>query len=199
MAQARANGEWRAVRLTEARQVAALMGVDIDDRPPADVAVQPHYAALRAGNRRSAALDYLGHALPRLEAIAWAARIIADTAAADPPPLPTPPRVRHALDVALRWLEAPTEAHRRAAGDAAEAISQPVAERLLASAVFFSGGSIAAAYASPINPPDHVAARYAVGAISAATHRATNPVAALETALALGERIAERGMAALDR
>lgn len=195
MAQAVANGEWRAVRLTEARQVAALMGVDIDDRPPADVAVQTHYAALRAGNRRSTALDYLGHALPRLEAIAWAARVVADTDAADPPPS----RVRHALDVVLRWLEAPTEAHRRAAGDAAEAISQPVAERLLASAVFFSGGSIAAAHASPINPPDHVAARYAVGAVSAATHRATDPVVALETALALGERIAERGMAALDR
>lgn len=195
MAQAGTTREWEAVRLTEARQVAALMGIDIDDRPPADVPVQTHYDALRAGNRRSAALEYLGHALPRLEAIAWAARIVADTAASDPPS----PRARHALDVALRWLEEPTEAHRRAASDAAEAISRPVAERLLASAVFFSGGSIAAANASPVIPPDHVAARYAVGAISEAARRATDPGAALDSALALGERIAERGMAALDR
>ena len=187
--------EWGAVRLTEARQVAALMGVDVDDRPSADVSVRTHYDALRAGNRRSAALQYLGHALPRLEAIAWAARIVADAAAADPPSR----RARHALDVALRWLEDPTEAHRRAAGAAAEAISQPVAERLLASAVFFSGGSIVAASASPVVPPDHVAARYAVSAIDEATRRASDHVAALETALALGERIAERGMSALDR
>ncbi len=195
MAEAQTAGEWGAIRLTEARQVAALMGVDVDDRPSADVPVRRHYDALRAGNRRSAALQYLGHALPRLEAIAWAARIVADTAAADPPPQ----RARHALDVALRWLEDPTEAHRRAAGAAADAISQPVAERLLASAVFFSGGSIVAANAPPVVPPDHVAARYAVGAIDEATRRSTDHVAALETALALGERIADRGMAALDR
>ncbi|RZM35847.1 MAG: hypothetical protein EOP67_09600 [Sphingomonas sp.] len=195
MTEAQTAGGWGAVRLTEARQVAALMGIDVDDRPSADVPVRTHYDALRAGNRRSAALQYLGHALPRLEAIAWAARIVADTAAACPPPR----RARHALDVALRWLEEPTEVHRRAAGAAAEAISQPVAERLLASAVFFSGGSIVAANASPVVPPDHVAARYAVGAIDDATRRATDPGAALETALILGERIAERGMAALDR
>ncbi|QCB43226.1 hypothetical protein E5673_14170 [Sphingomonas sp. PAMC26645] len=186
---------WGAVRLTEARQVAELMGVDPDDRPPADVGVQAHYDALRSSNLRSASLQYLGHALPRLEAIAWAARIVADTAATSPPP----PRARHALDVALRWLEEPSEAHRRAAGEAAEAISQPVAERLLASAVFFSGGSIVAPNASPVVPPDHVAARYAVGAIDEATRRTNDPVAALETAMALGERIAERGMAALHR
>ena len=195
MAEAQTAAGWGAVRLTEARQVAALMGVDVDNRPLADVPVRAHYDALRAGNQRSAALQYLGHALPRLEAIAWAARIVADTAAADPPPR----RARHALDVALRWLEEPTEAHRRAAGDAAEAISQPVAERLLASAVFFSGGSIVAANAAPVVPPEHVAARYAVGAIDEATRRATDPVAAIETALMLGERIAERGMTVLGR
>jgi len=195
MSEAQTAGGWGAVRLTEARQVAALMGVDIDDRPPADVLVRTHYDELRAGNYRSAALQYLGHALPRLEAVAWAARIVADTTAADPPPR----RARHALDVVLRWLEDPTDLHRRAAGAAAEAIAQPVAERLLASAVFFSGGSIVAANAAPVVPPDHVAARYAVGAIDAATRRAIDPVAALETALVLGERIAERGITVLDR
>jgi hypothetical protein len=187
--------EWKAVRLTEARQVAAAMGVDFDDRPKTEVPVRAHYHALRTGNDRSAALAYLGHALPRLEAIAWAARTVADIAVVDQPP----PRARHALDVALRWLEEPTEAHRRAAGAAADAISQPVAERLLASAVFFSGGSIAAANASPVIPPDHVAARYVVGAISEAVRRTSDHVAALEAALALGERIAEWGMVALER
>jgi hypothetical protein len=65
--------------------------------------------------------------------------------------------------------------------------------------VFFSGGSIAAANASPVIPPDHVAARYVVGAISEAVRRTSDHVAALEAALALGERIAEWGMVALER
>ncbi|BCA63542.1 hypothetical protein HMP09_2776 [Sphingomonas sp. HMP9] len=42
-------------------------------------------------------------------------------------------------------------------------------------------------------------ARYTMSAIDAATRRATDPVAALETALVLGERIAERGMTVLGR
>ena len=186
---------WTAVRLTEARQVAALMGVDRDDQPAHDVAARQHFDALRSSGQRSAALDYLGHALPRLEAIAWAARIVGDAAAAEPPSS----RARHALDVALRWLEEPSEAHRRAAGEAAEAISRPVAERLLASAIFYSGGLIAAVGAAPIVPPEHVAARYAVGAIRAVAHRGGDSAAAIERALTLGERIAERGLAALDR
>ncbi len=186
---------WTAVRLTEARQVAALMGLDRDDQPAPDVSVRRHFDVLRNGGQRFAALDYLGHALPRLEAIAWAARIVADAAAGEPPP----PRARQALDVALRWLEEPSELHRRAAGDAAEAIPRPVAERLLASAVFYSGGSIAAAGAAPVMPPEHIAARYAVGAIRAVVHRDHDPAEALTRALTLGERIAEQGLAALDR
>ncbi len=188
---------WTAVRLTEARQVAALMGIDRDDQPAQDVSAHRHYDTLRSGGQRSAALDYLGHALPRLEAIAWAARVVADAAA--PGSQPPSPRARHALDVALRWLEEPSEAHRRAAGDAAEAISRPLAERLLASAVFYSGGSIAAVGAAPVMPPDHVAARYAVGAIRAVAYRGDDPASALDRALTLGERIAERGLAALAR
>jgi hypothetical protein len=186
---------WTVVRMTEARQIVAAMGVDRDDQPPPDVSARAQYEGLRAAGRRSAAVDYLGHALPRLEAIAWAARLVTDAAAADPPP----PRARHALDVALRWLEAPSEAHRRAAGDAAASLPRPVAERLLAAAIFYSGGSITAAGAAPVVPPDHVAARYAVGAISDIAYRSDDPAAALDRALALGERIAECGLAALER
>ncbi|EGI55433.1 hypothetical protein SUS17_1801 [Sphingomonas sp. S17] len=186
---------WDAVRLTEARQVLALMGVDRDEWPPATLSVIAHYDALRAANRRSAALDYLAHALPRLEAIGWAARVVSDAARRDPPP----PRRRHALDVALRWLDAPSEEHRRAAGDAADVIPRPVPERLLASAVFFSGGSIAAPGQPAVPPPEHVPARYVAGAIDATCRQASDPAAAFTAALALGEAVAAQGLAAFDR
>lgn len=186
---------WDSVRLTEARQVLALMGVDRDEWPPATLTVMAHYDALRAARHRSAALDYLAHALPRLEAIGWAARIVEDAARHDPPP----PRRRQALDMALRWLEAPSEHHRRAAGDAAAAIPHPVPERLLASAVFFSGGSIAAPGQAAVPAPDHVAARYVAGAIGATCREGPDPAAAFYAALTLGEAVAARGLAALDR
>jgi hypothetical protein len=166
---------WDAVRLTEARQVLALMGVDRDEWPPATLSVIAHYDALRAANRRSAALDY--------------------AARRDPPP----PRRRHALDVALRWLDAPSEEHRRAAGDAADVIPRPVPERLLASAVFFSGGSIAAPGQPAVPPPEHVPARYVAGAIDATCRQASDPAAAFTAALALGEAVAAQGLAAFDR
>ncbi len=186
---------WNAVRLTEARQVLALMGVERDEWPPATQTVISHYDALRADRRRSAALDYLAHALPRLEAIAWAARIVSDARPAEP----ISPRRRHALDVVLRWLEAPSEEHRRAAGQAADAMPRPTPERLLASAVFYSGGSIAPPGQSPVSPPEHVAARYVAGAIDGTCRAAPDPAAAFEGALALGETVAARGVAALER
>lgn len=190
-----AGDGWEAVRLTEARQVLALMGRDRDDRPPAAVGVRERYEELRAAGMPSAAVDYLGHALPRLEAVAWAARVVEDAARAAPPS----PRARHAVDVALRWLGDRTDAHRRAAREAADAVGKPVAERFLGLAVFYSGGSIAGPLGPPVPPPEHAAARYAVAAIGDAARRGADAAAAFDRALALGEAVAARGLQALAR
>jgi len=188
------EGEWRAVRLTEARQVHALMGDAPDDWPAAEVGVRDRYRVLTARSP-SAAVQFLAHALPRLEAVAWAARALEDAARHEPPS----PRARHAMDASLRWLGERSDAHRRAAGAAAENVGKPVAERFLAQAVFYAGGSIAAPDQAPVMPPDHATARYVAAAISQLAHRSPEPTAAFAAALALGEAIATHGLQAVAR
>lgn len=195
MADAEPAAGWGAVRLTEARQVLELMGSDPDGWPAADVDVRRHYRTFLDAGAPSAALSFLAHALPRLEAVAWAARVVADAARLDPPP----PRQRHALDTALRWLDDPTDHHRRAARDAADAVGEPVAEQFLGKAVFYSGGSIAPPAAPPVMPPEHVVGRYVAAAIGQLANRGAEPDAALARALRLGEAMAERGLEALGR
>ncbi len=188
------GGSWSAVRLTQARQVAALMDDD-PERWAQDCGASAGYHALRDSGDLSGAVDYLAHALPRLEAVAWAARVVEDAAALHPPEAPE----RRALDVALRWLGERTDAHRRAVLPAVEHLRETGAESHLCHAIFYSGGSIAEPAQAPILPPPEAAARYAVSAIRACVYRDADRAAAFARVLALGERVAERGMDALTR
>lgn len=187
-------GEWEAVRLTQARQVAQLMDRDPEEWPD-DCGTSAGYRALKGAGNLSGAVEYLTHALPRLEAIAWAARIVEDAATYHPPA----PRERRALDIALRWLGERTDAHRRAVMPAVNDVRHPGAECHLCHAIFYSGGSIAEPAQAPILPPPEAAARYAVSAIRACVYRDADRAAAFARVLALGERVAERGMDALTR
>ncbi len=191
----RSVGSWDAVRLTQARQVAVLIGVDDDALPDAGLDVRTQYAALRDAGDLPAASEYLGHALPRPDVVDWAARVLTEEAAH----LDLPRRSRQALDTALRWLGAPSDTHRRAAHAAAGAAPRGSAERYLGFAVFYSGGTVAAADLPPVLPPAHACARYCVGAIEQAAYRSGEASRVFARALALGEAVAERGAAALDR
>lgn len=186
--------EWAAVKLTEARQVAALIGTDEDDWPAASVGVRERYTALRKQRALVAAIEFLGHALPRREAVVWAGRVLDDESRR----IELPRRSRIALDTAMRWIDEPTDAHRRAAYDAAQAIAKPVPERFLGLAIFHAGGSVAGGGA-PLPAPTHACSRFAVSAIEQAGYRAADPTDLFDHALDLGERVAERGVAALSR
>ena len=74
---------------------------------------------------------------------------------------------------------------------------KPVAERFLALAVFYSGGSIGQPGQPEIPPPPGAGARFATGAIEQAAYRSADATAFLVRALDLGEAIAERGREAL--
>jgi len=187
-------GEWRAVRLTQARQVASLMDHD-PQHWTEDCDAVAGYRALRQAGDLSGAVDYLAHALSRLEAVAWAARVVEDAATLHPP---APPE-RRALDVGLRWLGERTDAHRRAVLPAAEGVREPGVESHLCHAIFYSGGSITEPAQAPIQPSPEAAARYAALAIRACVYRDADRDAAFARVLALGERVAERGMDALTR
>lgn len=188
-------GAWEAVRLTRARQVATLIGVDEDALPDPAVDVRARYLALRDAGDLAAASEYLGHALPRPEVVGWAARIVADEAAR----AELSPRSKQALDTAMRWLDTPTDHHRRAARSAAEAAPRGTAERYLAFAAFYSGGTVTAPDLPPVLPPAHACARYCVGAIEQVAYRSGDPRRVFSRALALGEAVAEHGVTALER
>ncbi len=186
--------DWTMVKLTEARQVAALIGIDEDDWPMPSVGVRDRYVALRRQGALAAAVEYLGHALPRREAVSWAGRLLDDESRR----IELTRRSRLALDSAMRWIGEPTDAHRRAAHDAARAISKAAPERFLGLAVFYSGGSVSGTGA-PLAPPPHACSRFAVSAIEQAAYRGADSAAFFNQALDLGEQVAERGIAALAR
>lgn len=183
---------WNNIRWTEARQVVDLMG---GDPPLPDPAAAPadHYRTLRDGGRDEDAVSFLGHALPRYEVVAWAGRVVEDEAEA----AALRPADRRALDYALRWIGTPDDAYRRAAHAAGAAAGERAPERMLALAVFYSGGSISAPDLPPVQPAPGLAGRFASGAIRLAAHRSPDATATIARALALGERIAAHGVEAL--
>jgi hypothetical protein len=184
---------WNQVRWTEAHQIASLMGQADEDLPEPGVTPDQHFAGLGAQGDRLGAVSFLGHALPRFEALAWAARILEQETATRELRRPD----RQALDHALRWLGEPNDAARRAAHDAAEAASERSPERMLAMGVFFSGGSISDPDLPAVPPAPELAGRFAAVAVTLAAARAEDGNAVLDRALALGERIAAEGTSAL--
>ncbi|MGY4398482.1 hypothetical protein ACVWZA_003690 [Sphingomonas sp. UYAg733] len=183
---------WSAVKLTQARQVAVLMDVEEDDLPDATLDVQAGYAALKGSGDAADALDYIGHALPRLEAVTWAARFLdAESRLRE-----IPVRDRLALDHALRWLDDSSDANRRATHAAALSASVRSAEHCLALAVYYSGGSITDTGMAPLLPPPEACLRYAVAAVKRAAFRSDAPERVLHRAFATAEHIAEGGLAA---
>lgn len=185
--------DWPIVKLTQARQVAMLMDVESEDLPDAAIDVQAGYAAIKAEGSAADAVDYIGHALPRLEAVTWAAHLL--DAESRTGPLPVLDRL--ALDHALRWLDAPSDANRRATQAAALAASPRSAEQRLGLAVFYSGGSIADPGMPPLLPPPEACLRYAVAAVKRAAFRTEIPDAVLARALAAAEHSAAGGSAIL--
>ena len=178
---------WRSVRLTRARQVGELMDVPAAQMPAADVPVREHYQALRQTDP-VAALEFISHALPRHEAIYWAAGLLGSGDAAD--------AAGAALTHVRNWLDDPTEASRRSAYAAAQALDLDAPERTLATALFYSGGSIAAAAAPPIQPEPGLANQLAVTAVIQAAYRSGDAQRFFATALARAETIADDGMPA---
>ena len=188
--------DWTRVKWTEAGQVVSALGWDDDDDHVAagDTALKPkaYFDALVDAGRYADAINFLGLALPRFEAVAWAARAVQDIRQGTAKPR-TPEAA--ALKAALLWIQDPSEQRRRAAYEAAEACTKNSAEKLAAFAAFFSGGSIAPAEQPAVPAPRDAAGRFASGAVLAAASQAKDIATALKQALQAGDAIAERGLA----
>ena len=184
--------DWGRVKWSEARQVCAILDWPEEQAAaPLDGAPSAFYAALRAAGREADAANFLGQALPRLEAVAWAARSVRDLQGA----ARKGPEAA-ALKAALLWIQDPTESRRRAAYDAAAAADAASAEALAALAVFYSGGSVAPPDCPPLPAPRDAAGRFAAGAVLVAAARAPDMAAALGKCLDAGEALASEGLAA---
>ena len=183
------SGEWIRVKWTEARQVTRLLDWRArDDEPDHGMAPQAFFLSLRSQGRDAEAAEFLGQALPRWEAVAWAARAVRDLkgiADGDPDAA--------ALKSALLWVQDPTEQRRRAAYDAAEAAEATSPERLAALAAFYSGGSVAPADCEPQPAPREAAGRFAAGAVLVAAMSGEEPDAALARCLETGAALAGSG------
>jgi hypothetical protein len=106
------------------------------------------------------AVRFLAHALPKREAVWWG-WVNARRAAG-----PTPsPQVKAALEATEKWIQQPTDEHRRAAMAAAEAADLGTAAGCAGLAAFFSGGSLSPPEAPPVPPGEYLTAKAVSGAI----------------------------------
>jgi len=183
---------WSQVKWTQAGQIADLIGnpSGIDDR---DASPEAGYRQLRSRGDLNRAIRYIAHALPRFEAVAWAASLLDERSRSTP----LDARERQALDHAIRWVEEPTDEYRRATFEAGEGTSEDSPERLLASAVFMSGGSISEVDLPPVQPSQQICGQLAAAAVMIAAYRSSDPAAALAAACDLGDKVAAEGSAAL--
>lgn len=179
------SGGWTRVKWTEAGQVTAALGwKPAPGDPPTSEAPFAYFEALRAAGRDADAVEFLSQALPRWEAVAWAARAVRDLRATDDD------ADARALKAALLWVQDPTEERRRAAHEAAEGAEPDSPARLAALAAFYSGGSIAPPDAEILPAPRDAAGRFATGAILTAAARSDDMDAALAASLGMGSAIA---------
>lgn len=184
--------DWARVKWSEARQVLNALGkIDPADEAEAGQPPAAYFDYLRQNGRAFDAARFLGQALPRLEAVAWAARAVRDLTPADADR--ERPEAR-ALRAALLWVADPTENRRRSAYDAADACESSEPEALAALAAFFSGGSIAPPDCAALPAPRDAAGRFAAGAVMTIAARQPDVQQALSGLLDAGALIASQGL-----
>ena len=188
--------EWTTVLWTDARELARQCGVDEGQLPAPEVNPRAHFHALRKSAERVQAVGFLAAALPRAEAIAWAAACLAPLSERKD----YPPVRRNLMDYAQRWIDQPSDEFRRAMFAQAERASEDSPEKLLGYAIFFSGGSISDPDLEPVNGDPAVTGHLVAGAIvSAAVLKREETNAFLDKALDLGEKVAISGTDALTK
>jgi hypothetical protein len=164
-----------------------------DALPAPEVSPSAFFAEARQSGDLVTAVNFLGHALPRHEGVAWAAHALdGQTREAA-----LPAANRQLLDLVLRWADEPTDEHRRAAYESRELAGEESPEALLALAAFFSGGSIAPEELAPVLPAPELSGRLAASAVIVGAYRGPDSNAALNRALDMGDRIAAEGLNAL--
>ncbi len=181
--------DWATVQWSRARQITQAMGIKEKDprTPAAGLTPSAHFSQLLTINRFQDAVSFLAHALPRYEAIVWAAKALAALRPAAERDL----EEARAFDLAHQWIDDPGEPLRRKA----ESMSQTMEdgpEKFLLMAIFVSGGSISLEDLPPVHPPEEATALLTAGAILLAVFATPEPETAFTQVLQTGEKLAQR-------
>lgn len=152
---ARTAGEICARYTPEPETLALLAGAD---------SPRSFLESLVSADQPAEARRFLAHALPRREAIFWAAEAVASVQAGR---IPAPQLA--ALEAVRQWLAEPGDQHRRACWTASETSGLDTAAGLVALAVYFSEGSLSPEGLPPVAPAPHLAADTAANAMTLAT------------------------------
>ncbi len=121
------------------------------------------FNSLVAQKKHQPAVTFLAFALPKKEAVLWAA--LCAKLAGGPNGAPLPPKQAAALQAAQRWVQNPTDENRRAAYPAAEAATFGTPAGCAALAAFLSGGSLAPPDLTAIPPPEYACGQTAGHAV----------------------------------
>ncbi len=172
---------WTLSTWTDAAQLAAV--VNPKTVSPQSVGMSPPawFARLRQSGEADDAVFFIAHAMPRYECVVWAMRALLDIGAVD--------RADPCVVAALRWIDNPSDALRRAAGELADGPDDEAPGALLCQAIFLAGGSLSGEDLPAVQPPPDVCAKLASAAVLAGAYATQDPAAALATSLTLGDTI----------
>lgn len=177
-----ATAPWTRSSLTDAGQVLALIE-PVRGREQAQLGPLAAWCdRLVAKGELTGAVRFIAHALPRYDCIVWAVRAGLAIGAFD--------RADPAIIAVLQWLDDPSDALRRAAAEAGEAVPEQSPVTLLCQAVFMSGGSIVPEDLAPVQPPADTCAKLASAAVLLGAYACADPKAALRQVIELGEAAA---------
>ena len=135
------------------------------------------------------AIRFLAFSLPKRECVWWAWVCARKASGAQPAP-----PVRVALEATERWIVQPTDEHRRAAMESAQAADVGTPAGCAALAAFFTGGSIAPPNVQTVPPGEFMTAKAVTGSImlSAVINEPQRAAEKFREFLALGLEVAER-------
>lgn len=179
---------WTKVGWSNASQVLGIIGQPFDDTSSANLPPDAYFTKLVETERLEDAATFVGHALPRFEAIMWAVQALRTRL----PEGKSDPIVTEVL----RWIDDPTDERRRAIFRMAEAAGGSSAPALLGYAVFMSGGSISEPDLPAVLPPADVCAKLAGAAVLKSAFADVNPQEALRNAITIGDSVARQGAVA---
>lgn len=182
--------QWSKVSWSSADQVVSLAGNPAGAREAAGIEPAVFFRKLVESDALTDATSFMGHALPRYEAVVWATQA-----------LRTRKTKGDAFDdelmtAILQWVDDPSDERRRAIRDLANSGDSGSPAAMLAMAVFFSGGSMSEPDLAPILPPPDACGKFAYAAVLKAAGAEPDRAASLRDALRIGETIASGGAAA---